>query len=143
MAEYKSETGIYLSSYKDELAGIYFVKFLTPYDCQHYKIPKNKPELISQLARPFGLVTVELVKTAKNWIIQDIGQYQQLYQAVSYQEYEDMSKALKLLDDLVIQNQQTTILKKVINYMNQLQNQSEHSLDLKDYERMLMTGMGF
>jgi hypothetical protein len=143
MAEYKSETGIYLSSYKDEMAGIYFVKFLTPFDCQSFKIPKNKPELISQLARPFGLVTVELVKTAKNWILQDIGSYKPLYNATTYQEYEDLSKGLKLLDDLLIQNQQSTILAKVISYMNQLENQSEHSLDLKDLERVLMSGMGF
>ena len=143
MAEYKSETGLYLSSYKDEVAGIYFVKFLTPYDCQNFKIPKTKPQLINQLARPFGLVTVELVKTAKNWILQDIGNYKALYTGTTYQEYEDLSKALKILDDLLIQNQQTRILTKVIDYMNQLENQQEHTIDLKDWEGVLMTGMGF
>ena len=89
------------------------------------------------------MVTVDLVKTAKNWILQDIGSYKALYNGVTYQEYEDLSKGLKILDDLIIQNQQTNILAKVIDYMNQLENQLEHSIDLKDLEKVLMIGMGF
>ena len=135
------ETVLILKIYNDETANFCYLKVLTRTTCEtirlNQSIGKNKSVYMLQ---PFYLLEVELIKTSKNWILNDVSNYHPLIKPNGYSDYEKIINLQKLLSSRLEQGQEVEIIDFVINYLKM---HSIVDIELEKFDNELLAKLGF
>lgn len=138
--EIRTEQILVLHSYQDKIANITFIKVLTAYSCESVKITKDKQGLLNQILQPHILSEVELIKTAKNWILRGINKSMPLLSPSHYSDFEKLAKLQSILHRSISEGQQTDLLPFLVNYLLKT---DLKSLAIEQFETEILKQLGF
>jgi hypothetical protein len=129
-----------LKIFEDRISNNYFVKIITQDTCEVIKINQksNHSVLINQL-QPHHILDAEVIKTRKNWILNEIHEVKKLFNPKKYKDYETISWMQRFLNQVVFEEMEIDILKKIITYFD---HRSEN-LDFNDFKRYILAESGF
>lgn len=137
--ELREIKGIVLRTYSDELFKFTYIKFLTDSTLENIKIPTQIDNFkLNHVLSPNFLLEIEIVKTRKNWILKNILEYTRICDPKRYIDFIKQSEMAKLTLANIEEEQEVEILDFVIESIKNIE-----SLDLKDYEKKLLTRLGF
>jgi hypothetical protein len=140
MSEIRIVRCLILSFYKDELAEIHFCKALASGEVFSIKIPKSKTKFLNQLNKPLVILEIELVKTVKNWIFNEILSEDKILEPSTYKEFELLSKCNQILNKNCIDGDKEVgdLVEKIKQYFVQTLTPS-----LDGFENFLLVNLGF
>jgi hypothetical protein len=138
MTEIRYEEFLPLSVYQDKLASIFYVKILSPEKCYTIKIGRDTSTQIPQIIHPFVISKVELIKTAKNWILKEVINQKRLIEPITFEEYDKLARAQIILNSLIKENQTTNLYHKILSFL-----QRNKDFNLIDFENYALINLGF
>jgi hypothetical protein len=137
----RTEKILIINSYRDEVAGIFYMRVLTENKCENLRIGKNfEKQSFKHLLQPNYLLQVELIKTVKNWILKEVFSYQVLFTPKTYSDYEKIASIQKILNQLLHEGQETDLLIHLINYFKNIELKD---LKVEDFENKVLNILGF
>lgn len=137
--ELREIKGIVLRTYSDELFKFTYIKFLTDSTLENIKIPTQIDNFkLNHVLNPNFLLEIEIIKTRKNWILKNILEYTRICDPKRYIDFIKQSEMAKLTLANIEEEQEVEILNFVIESIKNIE-----SLDLKEYEKKLLTRLGF
>lgn len=138
--ETKKFTGIVLQAYTDTIGKVSYIKVLTQDSVECYKLPTSKENYkFGYLLSPKKIITGELIKTRKNWVLTTILETRDLWQPESFADYIRLTQSIVYLSDALKEGEVTDILNKVESYFYTL----KETLNPKEFEQFLMKNLGF
>jgi hypothetical protein len=139
--ESKILAGIPIKSYTDEILKITFIKLITQENCVEIKLPTNIENYkYSYLINPCNLLTCELIKTKKNWILKQIIETQTLCKPQNFAEFMQISEIQKKLKERLWEGQEIEILDFIKNFFL---DKNWADLGVQNFERALDKRLGF
>jgi hypothetical protein len=137
--ELREIKGIVLRTYSDELFKFTYIKFLSDSTLKSIKIPTQIDNFkLSHVLNPNFLLYIEIIKTRKNWILKNIIEYTRISEPKKYIDFIKQSELAKITLANLQEEQEANILDLVVESV-----QSIEILDLKEYEKKLLTRLGF
>jgi hypothetical protein len=137
--EFREIKGIVLRTYSDELFKFTYIKFLTESTLESIKIPTQIDSFkMNHVLNPNFLLHIEVVKTRKNWILKNILEYTRISDPKRYIDFIKQSELAKLTLAYLQEEQEANILELVIESVQNIE-----TLNLKEYEKKLLTRLGF
>lgn len=136
----KQVSGIVLSVYTDSVMGVSWIKLLTNKKLESFKLPQDIGKYKqSHLINPSYLLEIEIIKTAKNWIVKDILRYEKVRTLEDYDQILKYTQEIKLLHKYIYQEQETNILPFIYDYFN---NKFEKE-SVEEFEVFILEKLGF
>jgi hypothetical protein len=106
----RQEQIMILKVYRDELAGIAYLKVLSSQGCESIRISKTLMRSVNTYLQPHYLLNVELIKTLKNWVLSSVTSYKTLFACSTYKHFESASKIQKILSSITSDGEQNDLL---------------------------------
>lgn len=107
--EKKTITGIPLSIWSDQILKVSYVKVLESDFVEEVKLPTEVNNYKNRhLIQPNYLLSMELIKTKKNWVLRSVLQAFKICELNEFQDYLHFSNLVKKIDESVICGQQIT-----------------------------------
>lgn len=133
---------IILKIYNDETSNFSYVKVLTMTVCESIRLSQSQARSkISHLLQPFFLLEVELVKTTKNWILNEVINANQIIKPNTYLDFQKIADLQKILSSRIETGQDTDILASLLEYFSQ--NQNLDQIDQTLFDNYLLSKLGF
>jgi hypothetical protein len=139
--ENKSLRGIPLKIITEEIMKVSYVKILTDEGVETFKIPTHVQNYrLRHLLNPNFIISFEVVKTRKNWILKHIHNYQDIFQKAkyNYQDYLTISEIAKIILIYSKEDQKTGLLRFIENYL-----ETKDNIDLLNFEVLVLEFLGF
>jgi hypothetical protein len=125
----------------DEIFKISYLTILSEETLDSIKLPTNFDNYkYSHLIKPNYLLTGEIIKTRKNWILKSILSYEAFHQPISYSDFLKQSEICKIILKHIHQGELTNILEFLLKTF---QNKPIRELDTKNFEQNLTKSLGF
>jgi hypothetical protein len=138
--ETKKFTGIVLQVHTDAISKVSYIKVLTQDSVQSYKLPTSQENYkFGYLLSPKKIITGELIKTRKNWVLTTVLETRDLWQPQTFADYIRLTESIGYLSGTLKEGEVTDILAKVEDYFNRL----KETLNPKEFEQFLMKNLGF
>ena len=138
--EKKIFTGIVLQTRTDTISKVSYIKVLTSDSVESFKLPTNSENYkFGYLLSPKKIVTGELVKTRKNWILTNVLETRDLWQPTSFADYLRLTESINYLSGTLKEGEVTDIFFRIEIYFKTLTN----TLNPKEFEQFLMRNLGF
>jgi len=140
-SNFKQITGVVIKVFSDQLLKLSYATILTPFNCQKVKLPTSFENYkYNYLLRPNYLLTLEAVKTRKNWILKSVVNYQEILNLSNYHQFEIVSQMCQKLNDKVKENQEVDSLNLFLDF---LQNKELKLSLISEFETSLNKNLGF
>ncbi len=137
--EIQQLTGIFLEVYTDSILNISYGRILTDSTLTSVKLPTQIDNYkYKHLIQPNQLLSIEIVKTKKNWILQHILHSKEIYKPKDYQDFLFFAESIKMIRQNLREEQTTSALLIIINYWSQCER-----IDLAVFEKILQKVLGF
>jgi hypothetical protein len=137
--EFREIKGVVLRCYSDELFKFTYIRFLSENTLESIKIPTQLENFkLNHILNPNFLLHIEIIKTRKNWILKNIIEYTRIGEPVKYIDFIKQSEMTKLTLENIQEDQEVNVLDFFIHSV-----QNIDLLDLKEYEKNLLTRLGF
>ncbi|MBC7472245.1 MAG: hypothetical protein H7196_03240 [candidate division SR1 bacterium] len=137
--ELREIKGIVLRTFSDELFKFTYIKFLTNSTLENIKIPLQIDSFkLNHVLNPNFLLEIEIIRTRKNWILKNVLEYKRICDPKRYIDFIKQSEVAKLTLANIQEEQEVGILDFVIDSIKNIEN-----LDLKEYEKKLLSRLGF
>lgn len=138
--EIREVQGLPIGFYHDSIVGFTYCRLLTFEGVESVKMSKSLEKLsYGHLMRPDYLVTLELKKTRKNWIVSEVLNFEPLHQTNNYAEISLYSQMIQLLQKHTRVGQDIDILEW---FTNQVDYGIKH-VNIQDFEVKLLHSLGF
>jgi len=138
--ETKKFTGIVLQVHTDAISKVSYIKVLTQDCVESYKLPTDKENYkFGYLLSPKKIITGELIKTRKNWVLTTVLETRDLWQPQTFADYIRLTESIGYLSGTLKEGEVTDIFSKVEEYFNCL----KETLNPKEFEQFLMKNLGF
>ena len=130
-----------ISIYSDEILNFSYVKVLSEERFETIKLPlKISRYKFQHLLKPINILEVEIVKTRKNWILQNILCSESLFRFKNYVDYTKVPEIQKILLNYFQDGLETDLL----NELKKLLDKNELSdINIKNFEEFVQKNMGF
>lgn len=139
--ESKILSGIPIKSYNDEILKITFINLITKDNCVKIKLPTSLENYrYSYLINPCNILTCDLVKTKKHWVLRQIINTKTLCQPKNFNEFLQVSEIGKKLKEKLWEGQEVEILELVENFFL---DQNWSILGVQNFEKKLDKKLGF
>jgi len=133
--------GLPISIFSDSVMKISFITVLTATHVEVVKISKDIHNYRhADTLKGVYIVELDLVKTRKHWIIQDIVHSQKLFLLEKYADFIHHKDILQMLKKYTTQEQEITVLGFLIST---LAHTPLSSIDMNQFESQLLTKLGF
>lgn len=130
-----------LSIYQDEMAKIIYLKILTESTVESVKIPISKEKTSFWHLLEFrNLLTGNLIKTRKNWILKEISNFSPFIFPKKYIEYENTAKIQQICNKLLKDGVETNILPFLISQIGLL---DLNIPNFNNFQHQLLAYLGF
>jgi hypothetical protein len=137
--EFREIQGIVLKVYTDELFKFSYLKFLTDTTLESIKIPSTLENFkMNHILNPNYMMSIEIIKTRKNWILKNVLEYNRISHPIKYIDFIKQVELTKITLSHIQEDQDVEIFDFVKTSVEQI-----HSLDLKEYEKKLLSLLGF
>jgi hypothetical protein len=137
--EIKQISGIFISHFNDTLMNLTYSKILTKDTLEAVRFPTLLENYkYRNLIQPNYIVTIELVKTRKNWIVRSVLSHKVIYQPDDFSQYLSLCEIIKTLSDNIREEQKTDALEFVVGYLSKVK-----KIDLKEFDNLLQKVLGF
>jgi len=134
-------SGIPIKSYSDEILKVTFVNLITKDTCVKIKLPTNIENYrYGYLINPCNLLTCDLVKTKKHWVLRQIVSTKTLCEPKNFSQFMQISEIGKKLKEKLWEGQEVEILDFVENFFL---NQNWHLAGVQNFEKNLDKRLGF
>lgn len=138
--EIREVQGLPIGFYHDSIIGFTYCRFLTFEGVESIKMTRGLEKLsYGHLMRPDYLVTLELKKTRKNWIVSDVLNYIPIHQQTDYSEISKYSQMIHLLQKHTRVGQEIDLL----SWFTVQVNYGIHQVNMRDFEVRLLHSLGF
>jgi hypothetical protein len=139
--EYKKIEALPLKVFTDEIFKISYLSCLTRDNYLKIKLPCNvKNYKYQHLLKPNFIITCELIKTRKNWILKDILGFIEICQLKSFEDYLKYSQICNHLEENIRENQPLDTLDFLEKFW---QKNSIQNISLSEFESSLKINLGF
>jgi hypothetical protein len=109
--EIREIKGIFVSVYTDDLMPFSFIKILTHDTLETVKLSSRlRDSKFSHYFSPYNILSIEIIKTRKNWIVRDISIIEKIVENPSFNHILKHSQMLKLLSESITEGQEVDIL---------------------------------
>jgi hypothetical protein len=139
--EHLEAKGLVLGVFKDTVDGYGYLWFLSEFNFFSIKVsgdPDRSP--FKHLFNPNYYLSLDLIKTRKNWILKDVYQSFKLHNGGSYQAFSYQAEVAHLLIKYLHADQEVSVLPFVLKT---LQMEQPESFQLKQFEYELLKRLGF
>ena len=139
--EVKQITGIFIDYFHDTVMGLSYGKILTFETLLSIRFPTLLENYkYKHLIQPTNLLTIEVVKTRKNWILKSVISHKVIYIPKQFQDYIAFSEIINVLKDNLRENQDTVALQVMIEYLKQI---DIENISPFDFQKILYKCLGF
>ena len=136
----KKFTGIVLETRTDSISKVSYIKVLTQDSVESFKLPTTQENYkFGYLLSPKKIITGELVKTRKNWVLTTVLETRDLWEPQTFADYLRLSEAIGYLSAALKEGEVTDIFDRVESYFYCL----KKTLNPKEFEQFLMRNLGF
>jgi len=139
--EIRTLVGIPLEVYSDEILGVSYLKIITTETLESVKLPTSlKNYKHRHLLTPNTVITCEVIKTKKNWVISSVQKSFALCELNSYQDYLKFATVSQRVKKSLKYGQRSDILDFLVDFFKI---NSIASLDISHFENSLNKNLGF
>jgi hypothetical protein len=141
--EIRQVTGIFISFFHDSILGISYGKFLTGDTLESIKLPALLDNYkYKHIISPNNLLTIELVKTKKNWILKTVLEHRTIFLPKCYSDFTQISEIVNLLGKNILEEQKTNALELYVRYLSRC-GEICSSINSKEFDPMLQKVLGY
>lgn len=109
--EVKELVGVFVSAFSDDIMGLAFIKILTFTHVEVVKVPSRLVDSkFYHYFTPYKLLSIEVVKTRKHWIVRDVSVIQTIVSDPSFDMIIRHTQMLKSLSERIIEGQEIDVL---------------------------------
>ena len=127
--------------YSDKVFNFSYIRFLEKQKMESIKLPSNFGSYKYQhLLRPNYLLSFEVVKTRKNWVITSIHKYWQITSLDSYNDFLSYTQFIKYLTENLKEGQPNKLLDFLLD---NLENRPFSSIDIEKLKSGVQQKLGF
>lgn len=114
--EIREISGIVISVKSDSVFKVCYLKFLTESKVETVKVSTSREESKFQnFFDPTYIITIEIVKTRKNWILKQVLSSRKIHPVTDYSKMLKLASMFKLVDKNLTESQETEILYWLVN----------------------------
>jgi len=133
-------TGIVLEVRTDALSKVSYIKVLTTDSVEFFKLPTNVDSYkYGFLLSPKKIITGEIVKTKKNWVLRSILTTKDIWDPQNFTDYLSFTQGIKLLAESLKEGEVTNIFYHIENYFASL----SKAFDPQEFEYFFLQKSGF
>jgi hypothetical protein len=138
--ETKELTGVIISVKSDTVFKVCYIKFLTESRVVTLKVTTSSEESRFQnYFDPTHIVTVEIVKTRKNWILKQILKAKKIHPISDYSKMLNLASKMHIVDKNLVDGQETDLLFWLVNQIKtEFKGKNE-----KEFEEELLSRLNF
>jgi len=137
----KEDRGIITKIFTDKVGSFGYLSFLGQDSFYSIKVsgdPTRSP--FKHLFNPNYLITVDLIKTKKNWILKDVYHSEKLHTAGKYKAYTQQAEIAHLINTYIKRDQETHLIEFIAET---LRLPDPDSFDIQRFEYNLLQLSGF
>jgi hypothetical protein len=138
--EIREISGLFVSVYTDDMMPYSYVRILTDSTLLTVKLPSRfRDSKFAHYCTPYNILTLEIIKTRKNWIVRDITVNRTIVEKPTFSHILKHSQMLKLLSQNITEGQNVDILEW---FVAQIKGASSE-IGMDDFQKQLDQKLNF